>query len=76
MLNFVLPVLPVLLSFNFHLQKAKKKAIDKKTPKDLGVDITPRIEVISVEEPPTRQAGVKVKDVDELLSKLKDAARI
>jgi len=59
-----------------NIMKAKKKPIDKKTPQDLGVDITPRIEVLSVEEPPARQAGVKVKDVDELLSKLKDAARI
>jgi electron transfer flavoprotein beta subunit len=59
-----------------NIMKAKKKPIAKKTPKDLGVDITPHFDVLSVEEPPSREAGVKVKDVDELLSKLKDAGRI
>jgi electron transfer flavoprotein beta subunit len=59
-----------------NIMKAKKKAIDKKTPADLGVDISPRIEVVSVEDPPTREAGVKVKDVDELLSKLKSMGSI
>jgi len=57
-------------------QKAKKKPIDKKKPADLGVDITPRIEVLSVAEPAKREAGAKVKDVDELLSKLKELGRI
>ena len=52
--------------------KAKKKKIDKMAPKDLGVDTSPRMEVISVEDPPVREAGAKVADVDELLSKLKD----
>jgi len=42
------------------------------SPKDLGVDTTPRIEVISVEDPPVREAGAKVADVDELIGKLKD----
>lgn len=59
-----------------NIMKAKKKAIDKKTPADLGVDIKQHIEVLSVEDPPTRQAGVKVKDVDELLTKLKQLGRI
>ncbi|KAI1303033.1 Electron transfer flavoprotein subunit beta [Halotydeus destructor] len=59
-----------------NIMKAKKKPIDKRTAADLGVDLSPRIQVISVEDPPTRQAGVKVKDVDELLSKLKEAGRI
>lgn len=59
-----------------NIMKAKKKPITKKTPADLGVDIKQHIEVISVEDPPTRQAGVKVKDVDELLEKLKQAGRI
>lgn len=40
------------------------------------MEITPKIEVISVEDPPTREAGVKVKDVDELLQKLSDLKRI
>ena len=52
-------------------QKAKKKKIDKKSASDLGVDLAPRHEVISVEEPPVRQAGEKVEDVSSLVEKLK-----
>ena len=50
----------------------EKKKIDKMSPKDLGVDTTPRMEVLSVEDPPVREAGAKVADVDELITKLKD----
>ncbi|RWS06239.1 electron transfer flavoprotein: beta subunit-like protein [Dinothrombium tinctorium] len=59
-----------------NIMKAKKKPIDKKKPVDLGVDLSPKIEVISVEDPPVREAGAKVKDVDELLAKLKELGRI
>ncbi|EEC15985.1 electron transfer flavoprotein subunit beta [Ixodes scapularis] len=59
-----------------NIMKAKKKPLEKKTPKDLGVDISPRIEIVSVEDPPTREAGTKVESVDELLAKLKDLGRI
>lgn len=59
-----------------YLQKAKKKPIEKTTAAELGVDLTPRIEVLTVEDPPTRDAGFKVKDVDELLTKLKSLGRI
>ena len=45
--------------------KAKKKPLEKLTPKDLGVDITPSIEVLSVAEPPKRVGGKKVESVDE-----------
>ena len=55
-----------------NIMKAKKKKIDKMTPKDLGVDTSPRMEVLSVEDPPVREAGAKVADVDELVTKLKD----
>merc|ERR1711899_487795 len=55
-----------------NIMKAKKKKIEKMSPKDLGVDTTPRIEVISVEDPPVREAGAKVADVDELVAKMKD----
>lgn len=54
-------------------QKAKKKPIKKIAAKDLGIDLTPRIEVLCVEDPPVRQAGAKVADVDELLDKMKTA---
>lgn len=53
------------------MQKAKKKPLKKVTPKDLGIDTTPHIEVISVEDPPVRQAGAKVENVDVLVEKLK-----
>jgi len=54
-----------------NIMKAKKKPLDTKTPADLGVDVTRRTNVLSVEEPAVRKAGIKVKDVDELVSKLK-----
>ena len=56
----------------FQSQKAKKKKIDKKTPGDLGVDVTPRVEILSVEDPPVREAGIKVETVDDLVGKLKE----
>ncbi len=46
-----------------NIMKAKKKPIDEKTPADYGVDVTPRLKVLKVTEPPKRQAGVKVKTV-------------
>lgn len=51
--------------------KAKKKPLQKLTPKDLEVDITPRQEVVKVVEPPKRQGGGKVADVPELVEKIK-----
>ncbi len=59
-----------------NIMKAKKKPIDEKTPGDYGVDVAPRLTVISTEEPPQRQAGVIVGSVDELVSKLKDDAGV
>ena len=55
-----------------NIMKAKKKKIEKMKPADLGVDVAPRIEIISVEDPPVREAGAKVADVDELVAKLKE----
>lgn len=57
-------------------QKAKKKPLKKVTPKDLGVDIAPRIKVVSVEDPPVRQAGSIVPDVDTLIAKLKESGHV
>ena len=54
-----------------NIMKAKQKPLDNKTPADYGVDITPRIKTLKVSEPPVRQAGVKVADVDELVGKIK-----
>jgi len=54
-----------------NIMKAKKKQLDVKTPADLGVDITPRLKTLKVAEPPVRQAGEIVPDVDTLVAKLK-----
>merc|ERR1711909_177758 len=55
-----------------NIMKAKKKKVVKMTAGDLGVDVAPRIQVISVEDPPVREAGQTVEDVDELVGKLKE----
>ena len=54
-----------------NIMKAKKKPLEVKTPADYGVDIAPRLKTLKVAEPPVRQAGIKVADVDELVAKLK-----
>ncbi|KAI9098894.1 hypothetical protein DFS34DRAFT_619297 [Phlyctochytrium arcticum] len=59
-----------------NIMKAKKKKLDKMTPKDLGVDVTPTIETINISEPPKRSGGKKVESVDELLNKLKNEAGV
>jgi electron transfer flavoprotein beta subunit len=59
-----------------NIMKAKKKQLDEKTPADYGVDITPRLSVLSTSEPATRAAGMKVGSVDELVAKLKDEAGV
>lgn len=59
-----------------NIMKAKKKPIRKMTPKDLGVDTTARIDILSVEEPPVRQAGAILPDVDTLIAKLKESGHI
>jgi electron transfer flavoprotein beta subunit len=59
-----------------NIMKAKKKPLDEKTPADFGVDISPRLKVIKVSEPTARQGGIKVANVDELISKLKTEAGV
>ncbi|CAG9860027.1 unnamed protein product [Phyllotreta striolata] len=59
-----------------NIMKAKKKPIQKLTPKDLGVDVSPRIKIVSVEDPPTRQAGAILPDVDALVGKLKEGGHV
>jgi electron transfer flavoprotein beta subunit len=59
-----------------NIMKAKSKPIATKTPADLGVDPSPRLSVVKVSEPAKRQAGIKVKTVDELVSKLKDMGAV
>jgi len=59
-----------------NIMKAKRKPIDTKTPEDYGVDISPRLEVVKVTEPPKREAGIKVESVAELVDKLKNEAGV
>jgi electron transfer flavoprotein beta subunit len=59
-----------------NIMKAKKKPLEVLKPEALGVDITPRLKTIKVEEPAKRSAGVKVADVQELVAKLKNEARV
>jgi len=59
-----------------NIMKAKKKPIEQLNAKDLGVDISNRIQQLKVEEPPKRKSGIKVASVAELVSKLKNEAKV
>jgi electron transfer flavoprotein beta subunit len=59
-----------------NIMKARKKPIETIKPDALGVDVTPRLTVVKVEEPPKRQAGVKVGSVQELVAKLRTEAKV
>jgi electron transfer flavoprotein beta subunit len=59
-----------------NIMKARKKPIDIIKPADLGVDPAPRLTTVSVAEPPTRKAGIKVADVAALLEKLRNEAKV
>ena len=59
-----------------NIMKAKKKPIEQVTPGDLGVDSSNRLQVLKVSEPPTREAGVKVSDVSDLVDKLRNTAKV
>ena len=59
-----------------NIMKAKKKPIEQLIAKDLGVDISNRIQQLKVEEPPKRKGGIKVANVAELVSKLKNEAKV
>ena len=59
-----------------NIMKAKKKPVEQLNAKDLGVDIANRIQQIKVEEPPKRKGGIKVSSVAELVSKLKNEAKV
>jgi electron transfer flavoprotein beta subunit len=59
-----------------NIMRARRKPIATTTPAALGVDVTPRLLTLKVEEPPKRQGGVKVGSVAELVDKLKNEARV
>ena len=56
-----------------NIMKAKKKPLEKLKPEDIGVDLTPQMETLKVNEPPKRVGGIKVENVDELVAKMKEA---
>jgi electron transfer flavoprotein beta subunit len=56
-----------------NIMKAKKKPLDETTPETLGIDASPRLEVVATREPSGRQAGIKVASAAELVAKLKTA---
>ena len=59
-----------------NIMKAKKKPIEEINVSDLGIDITPRVQQLKVEEPPKRKACIKVANVAELVQKLKNEAKV
>jgi len=59
-----------------NIMKAKKKPIEEKSPADYGVDVAPRLQVVTTTEPAGRKSGAKVGSVAELVAKLKDEAGI
>ncbi|MDD5324955.1 MAG: electron transfer flavoprotein subunit beta/FixA family protein [Polaromonas sp.] len=59
-----------------NIMKAKKKPLDIVTPQDLGIDVSPRLKIIKVCEPPKRSAGIMVPDVSTLVDKLRNEAKV
>ncbi len=59
-----------------NIMKAKKKPLEERQPSDYGLVIEERLEVVRLEEPPTRAAGIKVKSVAELVERLKTEAGV
>src|ERR671928_1087661 len=59
-----------------NIMKAKKKPLEETSPEALGVDVSPRLKVLKVTEPPKRQSGVKVGSVAELVAKLRNEAGV
>jgi len=59
-----------------NIMKAKKKPLETLKPDALGVDVSPRLATLKVEEPPKRKAGVKVPDAKTLVEKLRNEAKV
>lgn len=59
-----------------NIMKAKKKPLDTRTPEELGVDAACRVEIVEVNDPPEREAGVMVGGAQELVEKLKNEAKV
>ena len=58
------------------IMKAKKRPLEVLKPADLGVDVSPRLKTLKVDEPPKRGAGQKVPDIATLVAKLKNEAKV
>ncbi len=58
------------------IMKAKRKPLDTLTPEELGIDVTPRIKTLKVEEPAARAGGIRVADIAQLVDKLKNEAKV
>ena len=56
--------------------KAKRKPLDEISPEDLGVDTKKRLETVKVEDPPSREAGMILDSVGDLVDKLKNEAKV
>jgi len=59
-----------------NIMKAKQKPLATRSTEDLGVDVSPRTQLLGVELPAQRQAGIKVNDVAQLVDKLKNEAKV
>ena len=59
-----------------NIQRAKRKPFANMTPADLGIDVSPRLEILETVEPPERKAGEIVGSVDELLERLRDETEV
>ena len=59
-----------------NIMKAKKKPIDTLTTEELNVEVKPRLSIIKIEEPSTREAGIMVNSVEELVEKLQAEAKV
>ena len=59
-----------------NIMKAKKKPLERLSPEELNVDVSPRLTLLRATEPPRRQAGIKVADAAELVAKLRNEAKV
>ena len=59
-----------------NIMKAKRKPLEEMSPSDLGVDTKKRLEIIKVEDPPSREAGMILESVGDLVDKLKNEAKV
>ena len=59
-----------------NIMKAKQKKIETLEIESFGIDIKNRLDLLEVNEPPDRKPGIKVENVESLVDKLKNEAKI